>query len=117
GNKTNELWRYVEPAWSMLNRPSRDGVAGNGMVQASRLVRITPNPLNGRQATLSYALPQAGPLSVRVYDVSGRAVLAATLTAGRAGSAALDLRALSAGVYLVKLQAQGFSAAQKLIVQ
>jgi hypothetical protein len=116
GNKTNELWRYVASEASMLNRPCRDGVAGVPAPGASH-VRIAPNPLSGRLATLSYSLPQAGPVTIRVYDVTGRTVLSATLAAARSGSAPLDLRALSAGVYLVRLQALGVSTAQKLIVQ
>jgi hypothetical protein len=40
-----------------------------------------------------------------------------TLNAAREGSATLDLRHLSNGVYLVKMQTDGFTGTQKLVVQ
>jgi hypothetical protein len=52
---------------------------------------------------------------VSVHDVAGRSVFAARLVNRR--FAVLDLRRLSAGVYLVKLTADGYSGTQKLVVQ
>jgi hypothetical protein len=52
-----------------------------------------------------------------VFDVAGRTVLNQTIAAGRTGTASLDLRQLEAGVYLVKVTAEGFSTTQKLVVE
>jgi len=53
-----------------------------------------------------------------VYDVTGRSV-AVTRTPGHlaTGSLSLDMRSLSAGIYLVKVEAGDYSATQKLVVQ
>jgi len=49
--------------------------------------------------------------------VTGRTVVAQTMAAGRTGTANLDLRKLDAGVYLVKVATEGYSATQKLVVE
>ncbi|WP_263788931.1 BspA family leucine-rich repeat surface protein [Salinibacter grassmerensis] len=82
-------------------------------------VRLTsyPNPVR-RQATVEYALPEAGEVSLQVYDVLGRRV--ATLEQGRkeAGRHRADLRAsqLSSGVYFGRLEAGGQTRTRKITV-
>jgi len=78
---------------------------------------IAPNPLMGGLATVRYNLPWAGLVTLKVVDVTGRTVLARTMAAGRTGAADLDLRKLNAGVYLVKVATEGYSATQKLVVE
>jgi hypothetical protein len=117
GNKTGELWMYTPGSAVFVPRPLRDGVASEPVATFAAGMTLSPNPLAGGFARLSYGLPQAGAAGITVFDVTGRPVLAQTLVAGRSGTADLDLRCLSAGVYLVKLVAPGFSAAQKLVVQ
>ncbi|HDR00311.1 MAG TPA: T9SS type A sorting domain-containing protein, partial [candidate division WOR-3 bacterium] len=97
----------------------RDGVASAGRVPGgAAYVRVGPNPLVGGLATLRYSLPKAGPAAVAVYDVAGRSVFS-TRTPGHlaTGSLSLDMRSLSAGIYLVQVEAGDYSATQKLVVQ
>jgi hypothetical protein len=117
GNKTLEMWRYVEAPAGNVFRPGRSGVAATPVSYRGTGLSISPNPLADGLATLSYSLPAAGPARVRVYDVSGRTVVNRTLVAGRSGSVVLDLGRLSAGVYLVKLDAAGFQQTHKLIIE
>lgn len=77
---------------------------------------IAPNPLGGL-ATVRYSLPKAGLATLDVFDVAGRAVLTQAIAAGRKGTVSLDLRKLEAGVYVVKVAAEGFSTTQKLVVE
>jgi len=77
---------------------------------------VAPNPLRTGFVTFSYGLPCAGTPGIRVYDVTGRAVVSQTAVTGRTGALGLDLRRLSAGVYLVKLDADGYSTQQKLVI-
>jgi hypothetical protein len=77
---------------------------------------ITPNPLGGL-ATVRYILTRAGPVTLDVYDVTGRTVLTQTIAAALTGTATLDLRGFKAGVYLVKVTTESFSTTQKLVVQ
>ena len=77
---------------------------------------IAPNPL-ARTATVYYNLPHAGSVTLDVYDVTGRTALSRMIATGRLGTEALDLRELGAGVYMVKVKADGFSSTQKLVVE
>jgi hypothetical protein len=60
----------------------------------------------------------SGRVTVGIYDAGGRRVLAQVSRVGRqASGVTLDLRALSAGVYVVRLDAGGCHACQKLVLQ
>jgi hypothetical protein len=76
-----------------------------------------PNPIQ-RQGTLEYALPEAGDVTLEVYDVLGRRV--ATLEQGRkkAGrhTARLETGRLSSGVYFGRLKAGEQTRTQKITV-
>jgi|GEM_PF-2609984 len=116
GNKTYDFWRYA-PYMADGAQPSREGVMASNLNIGDVSFAIAPNPLSGGLATVRYSLPKAGLATLYVYDVTGRTVLTQTLAAGRTGTAGLDLRKLDAGVYLVKVAAEGFSTTQKLVVQ
>ena len=78
---------------------------------------ISPNPLAGHLATVTYSLPRGDAARLSVYNVAGQRVMAKTLVLGRSGSVNLDLRQLAGGVYLVKLASEGYTNSQKLVVQ
>ncbi len=119
GNKTFEFWRYVVPTpqASSFKPQARDGVASGVERTAYGVMRVSPSPLSGGWATLSYSLPKAGPVNVTVLDVAGRTVLRQSSIGNLESSMALDLRGLSAGVYLVRLDAGQVSTSAKLVVQ
>jgi hypothetical protein len=89
--------------------------------RAARPTEVTltayPNPVR-EQGTLEYTLPEAGTVSLRVYDVLGRRV--ATLASGRteAGlhTATLPASRLSSGVYIARLRVGGTTVTQKITV-
>jgi hypothetical protein len=116
GNKSLEFWRYTPYEVAAGAQPSRDGVTAGSSVLGVTFA-IAPNPLSGGLATVRYSLPKAGLATLNVFDVAGRTVLSQTLAAGRSGTAGLDLRKLEAGVYLVKVATEGYSATQKLVVE
>ena len=67
---------------------------------------------------MCYVLPTGQSCCLTFHDVAGRAVDKRELAiANRQGSVPLDLRHLSAGVYVVRLEAEGFTATQKLVIQ
>ncbi len=119
GNKTFEWWRYgVAEASRLTLHASRRTVQASSLERtASSVLHIAPNPLTGGYATVRYSLPKAGPATLTVVDVAGRTVSSRTVLASRSGAVSLDLRSLSAGVYLVRLEADGFEITGKLIVQ
>ena len=58
-----------------------------------------------------------GPVMLSVFDVSGRTVQTRSVLASRAGTVSLDLRDLAAGIYLVQLDADGYTETNKLIIE
>ena len=77
-----------------------------------------PNPAVGR-ATVAFTVAEAGVATVELYNVLGQRVLTAfdgTAAPGAAVEAALDVSALAAGVYLVRLESAGETAVQRITV-
>ncbi|GAB3852050.1 hypothetical protein GCM10028822_19340 [Hymenobacter terrigena] len=75
-----------------------------------------PNPAHGR-VTLSLPAAVRGNVVVELTDLSGRRVHAQTLRAGAALEVSLPAT-LSAGIYLLQVQATGFSGRpQRLVIQ
>jgi hypothetical protein len=66
-------------------------------------------------ATIRFSSLLPSPSSVRIYDASGRLIRSAICN--QKSAMPLDLRALPAGAYLVKVEADGFSTTQKLVLQ
>ena len=77
----------------------------------------SPNPSRG-PVEVRYDLPEAAPVRVAVYDVTGRevALLADGMTGAGYHRASLDPAALSAGVYLVRITAGTDVAVRQLTV-
>jgi len=77
------------------------------------------NPFAGT-TTISYDLPKAGNVSLKLYDVTGK--LVTTLASGcrNAGHYALGLRPdakLAAGIYVLRLETGNSTATTKLIIE
>ncbi|HLA62818.1 MAG TPA: T9SS type A sorting domain-containing protein, partial [Rhodothermales bacterium] len=77
----------------------------------------SPNPARGA-TTLAFVLPEAGPVTVSVFDALGRRV--AALVDGPLGAGAhtlrLDTAALPAGVYVARVTAGTQAATHRLTV-
>jgi hypothetical protein len=76
-----------------------------------------PNPFNPA-TTVSFSLPEAGTVSVSIYDVAGR--LVRTLAAGNYAAGIHPLRfdagALPSGVYVARMNCGAFTSSQKLLL-
>ncbi|MEL6639344.1 MAG: T9SS type A sorting domain-containing protein, partial [Bacteroidota bacterium] len=81
---------------------------------------LTPNPV-ADELTLNYALSsEAGSVSWRIVDLSGRQVLGAELGQGAAHGhyvENIDVARLSAGIYLFTLRVGAEWRTEKLVVQ
>lgn len=102
--------------------PSGTTGVGEGMPLALAFAPVTPNPVRGA-AALRFALPAAGRVTLAVYDAQGRRVrslIDATLPAGEHASrwdACGDTgRALSAGLYYVRLDWAGNSLVRRCVL-
>jgi hypothetical protein len=116
GNKTREVWRFA-PGFVVAPEPAREGVMAEQSAIGDWRLAISPNPLASGFAHLTVGGTSLSRLAlVRLYDAAGRCI-GVWKPLLRNGAADLDMRHLAAGVYLVKAEADGFSASQKLVVQ
>jgi sugar lactone lactonase YvrE/fibronectin type 3 domain-containing protein len=76
-----------------------------------------PNPFNPT-TTIEYAMPQAGVVTLKVYDVLGREVTTLVNERKAAGNYAVPFNGsgLASGVYFYKLTAGNFTATKKLLL-
>ena len=88
----------------------------------ARLDRAYPNPFNPR-TTISFTLVEAGPVSLRVFDLAGRLVrvLDEGVREGRRHHVNWDGRddagrSVASAPYIVRLQAGGVEEKQKVLL-
>lgn len=109
-----------DDGWSNYKPDSTDYVTGvetnDGFTPADfKLEQNFPNPFNP-STLISYSLPKAGLVSIRIYDVVGREVAELVNDYQEAGKYVLPFTAnnLSSGVYFYKIRTNGFSAVKKM---
>ena len=87
------------------------------VVPQLEMLTAHPNPFNP-STTLSFDLPAASQVSLRVYDINGR--LAAELVNGwrEAGTheVTFDASRLPSGIYLAQVSAGSFRAVHKIML-
>ena len=83
---------------------------------------MSPNPTTSSlNSFISYSLPDAGSVSLKLYDVTGK--LVSTLASGYhpAGSYYYSLLtthySLASGVYLLKFETEGYNTTEKLVIE
>jgi hypothetical protein len=134
GNGTLDLFMTVPDLseWGMANAGPRtpdSGLPLSGEGAAASPHRTTalrsphsallvvPNPFRG-STVITYSLPRAGKISLRLYDVTG--ALVTTLVQGyhNAGSSSFIAHrsSLASGIYLLRLEAVGCNTSRKLIL-
>ena len=115
GNKSTEFWMY-SPGAFLFEPPQPDGVVSSSFIVQRSSFIVSPNPLASGSATVRFSSSLAFPASLRIYDATGRLVRQSAIC-NLKSEVVLDLRSMPAGVYLVKLQSESFTATQKLVVQ
>jgi hypothetical protein len=104
----------------------KDGGGGQAGPQQRRVTEPAltayPSPFS-RGLSVRYALPRAGVAAVKVFDISGREVRCLLSGAMPAGARTLVFdgrdnrgRVLPAGVYLLRLDAEGKALTEKVIM-
>jgi sugar lactone lactonase YvrE len=88
----------------------------SGIPTSYALSQNYPNPFNP-STTITYALPQAGQVTLQVYDVLGREMAILVNENKMAGSytATFDASRFSSGVYFYKLQAGSYVQTKKML--
>jgi N-acetylneuraminic acid mutarotase len=124
GSNTLEFWRYD---CDYCRPVAADGQPKDVQVQSAIrspqfALSITPNPFT-TATVISCCLPRAGNIRLRLYDVTGK--LVSTLASGYhpAGSYSSQLTAnsslqkLAAGIYILRLDSEGNTTTQKVIIE
>lgn len=112
------LWEAAETLGHLTLASGPDGVnAEPDLPSGFGLGRNYPNPFNP-VTTVPFRIGRAGRVTLKVYDALGNEV--AVLADGRyeAGSQTVRFNAagLASGVYVVRMQADGFTASRKIAV-
>jgi hypothetical protein len=99
---------------------SGESFPGEGSVvnpAAFNLIGAYPNPFNP-STDIRYQIPEAKPVSMKIYETSGRLVTILVDGWQEAGShqVTFDGSGLAAGVYLARLEAGEFSKVQKMVL-
>jgi hypothetical protein len=122
GNNTLEFWSYGPVnvgGLLFMNCPlPKDEQGQTAAITSQFALRVTPNPFTSR-TSISYSLPRAGNVSLRLYDVTGQLVttLAKGYTLAGSHAAHLDASKLAHGIYLLKYENEGSTTTSKLIVE
>ncbi len=113
---TGETREVVFTCGQLASAVDDDTVPGAALASA-RLYRNYPNPFHG-WTTISYALPRAGTVSIKIYDVKGRLVETLCNEVQEPGdhTIAWDATRMSSGIYFCRISADGSEDARKCII-
>lgn len=102
--------------YANFGRPSTVGIAA--MAELTRDFKVYPNPTQG-EVQLDFELLKSSPVQIRLRDLQGRVLKTQSYTQLQPGEhrQELDLTGLTAGLYLVELQAASHTQIKKLIYQ
>ena len=121
GNNTFEFWKYGLASYrSPLTdyRPENTQSSIFNLQSSIFNLRVSPNPFTGT-TTIRYTLPGPGACCLSLYDVTGK--LVTTIVAGQRDAGSYSLPAgfssLASGIYVLKLETEGYSTTQKLIIE
>jgi hypothetical protein len=90
---------------------------GGGVVKEYDLAQNFPNPFNP-STTIRYQIPQAGIVTLKIYDILGSEVATLVNEEKLAGKYEVNFNAssLASGVYIYKIQAGSFINSKKMIL-
>ncbi len=91
--------------------------SANAIASEYRLEQNYPNPFNP-STSISYSIPEAGLVTLSVFDLNGREVAQLVNRSQSAGSYSVDFNgeSLSSGIYYYRLTANSFTATHKMVL-
>ena len=109
---TNRDFDASQEIWNFFNRHTLNGFNGINEVDNSLALNVYPNPSDGNYQLSVTDYRFNSPLQLNVYDTNGKLVLQQQITAN---NASINLTGVTAGIYLLKLQGENFSAGKRLV--
>ena len=111
-----------ESGFALLSPTATTGLGGGAAPASLALAAPRPNPARA-QALLTFTLPDAGPVTLAVYDMGGRRIRTVSAGPMEAGEHALpfDLRdtagrRIPSGLYFVRLEVRGRTLMRRLAI-
>ena len=103
GNSASPVWAYMDPNTVITGVKDHAGV--EGVPEVFTLYGNYPNPFNP-STTISFGMPEAGLVTLKVFDVLGRSVLVKELGMKSAGKheAVFEAKDFTSGAYFYRLQ-------------
>ena len=125
GNPMEELWNYGstvvlqsyvidgDTTGTFVSIDPTEGHVPTGIT----LHQNYPNPFNP-STSIRYTLPEAGPVHLEVFDITGRrvAVLSDQVMSAGSHTIAFDAAGLAGGVYLYRLSSSGQTQVRKMLL-
>ncbi len=105
----------IEPGEHMLAMKSDRSI---GVVNQFELYQNYPNPFNPH-TTISYSLPRASTVTLKVYDPTGREITTLVDNERKAAGnyeASFDATDLSSGVYFYRLSTENFTETKSMVL-
>jgi hypothetical protein len=109
-------------ARNLADDPGAGPRIGGGIPEAYQLEQNYPNPFNPA-TSIRFSVPEAGPVQLRVYDITGRLVRILIAGAQDAGRFVLTWdgtdeagRRVASGVYFYRLEAPGATLMRKMLL-
>ncbi len=111
-SNSDYIYGKVSPAWKKALKDEE-----LAEINSYSITQNYPNPFNPT-TTLSYQLPKASNVVLKVYDVLGKEVIELVNENKSAGvyNVTFDASNLPSGVYIYKLQAGEFSSVKKMLL-
>jgi hypothetical protein len=115
---------FLDMTWDFFERPvhTSEPMADAEIPKATSLSNNFPNPFNP-VTRISFALKEKGPVSLRVYDVSGRLVKVLVEEVRGAGFYETSWdgtndsgRQAASGIYFCRMTATGYERTQKMVM-
>ncbi len=106
-------WNQDIPCGTLVSVPNTN----NQLPQKYSLEQNYPNPFNPT-TNITFALPKAGNITLKVYDILGREVMTIVNSYVNAGThiVPFDASSLSSGVYIYKINAGEFTDSKKMVL-
>ncbi|MEO0155959.1 MAG: T9SS type A sorting domain-containing protein [candidate division WOR-3 bacterium] len=111
-------WQYSHPARWYWGRQAITGIQEQKQEKPQKFsLNISPNPVRDN-AVITYTIPEAGHISLKVYSIDGRLVRIIENGFKNAGRYALNysFRDLNSGVYLVLLEKGNYSLNTTIVI-
>jgi hypothetical protein len=111
----------IEPLHDIYAQRIAEGVSSDeqptALPKAYALQQNYPNPFNPA-TEIAFALPKAGLVTLKIYDLLGRQVTTLVNRSMQAGDhrISFDASSLASGIYFYRLESGGFSATRKMVL-